>query len=114
MQELEELCLDAYDNAMIYKQKTRAWHDKHILWKELNVGDKVLLYQSRLKLFPGKLRSRWEGPYTISRIFSHGAIELYDPKSNELFKVNGHRVKPYFENIPHNEEEELVLAEPTD
>ena len=74
LQELEELRLDAYDNALIYKEKTRAWHDKHILRKELKVGDKVLLYQSRMKLFPGKLRSKWEGPYTISRIFPHGAI----------------------------------------
>ena len=56
LQELEELRLEAYDNATIYKEKMKAWHDKHILRKELKEGDKVLLFQSRLTLFPGKLK----------------------------------------------------------
>jgi hypothetical protein len=57
LQELEEIRNDSYENAAIYKAKTKAWHDKMISRKEFNVGDKVLLYQSRLRLFPGKLRS---------------------------------------------------------
>ena len=58
MNELEELRNEAYDNARIYKDKTRKWHDQKILRKEFKVGELVLLYNSRLKLFPGKLKSR--------------------------------------------------------
>ncbi|XP_042005732.1 uncharacterized protein LOC121754436 [Salvia splendens] len=96
LQELEELRLDAYDSAMWYKERTKMWHDKNLRRKELKVGQKVLLFQSRLKLMPGKLRSRWACPYTIVAIRANGAIELQgsDPNSSS-FLVNGHRVKPY-------------------
>ncbi|XP_042029766.1 uncharacterized protein LOC121776642 [Salvia splendens] len=95
-QEIEEICLVAYDSAMWYKERTKMWHDKNLRKKELKVGHKVLLFQSRLKLMPGKLRSRWAGPYTIVAIRANGAIELRgsDPDSSS-FLVNGHRVKPY-------------------
>ena len=61
LNELEELRNEAYDNARIYKDKTMKWHDEKILRKEFKAGEQVLLYNSRLKLFPGKLRSRWSG-----------------------------------------------------
>ncbi|XP_073049597.1 uncharacterized protein [Primulina eburnea] len=71
-----------------------------------NRGNKVLLFNSRLMLFPGKLKSRWSGPFTVEAVYPHGAIEL-KCKSGETFKVNGQRVKHYFgnevrhmENIP--------------
>ena len=48
LHELEEIRREAYDNATIYKEKTKAWHDKNVLRKDFKVGDKVLLYQSRL------------------------------------------------------------------
>ena len=112
MQELEELRLDAYDSAITYKEKTKAWHDKRILRKDLKVGDKVLLFQSRLQLFPGKLRSRWVGPYVITHVFPHGAIQLLNEKNGDTFKVNGHRVKPYLENFAGENGEELILREP--
>jgi len=57
LQELEEIRNDAYENARIYKEKTKSLHDRMITRKEFNVGDKVLLYHLHLKLFPGKLRS---------------------------------------------------------
>ncbi|XP_042027971.1 uncharacterized protein LOC121775071 [Salvia splendens] len=100
LQELEELRLDVYDSAMWYKEKTKIWHDKNLRKKELKIGQKVLLFQSRLKLMPGKLRSRWIGPYTIIAIRANGAIELQggDPDSPS-FIVNGHRVKPYREGM---------------
>ncbi|KAK4381837.1 Retrovirus-related Pol polyprotein from transposon.6 [Sesamum angolense] len=63
LQELEELRLDAYENSRIYKEKTKAFHDSFILRKQFDIGQKVLLYNSRLKLMPGKLRSRWIGPF---------------------------------------------------
>ncbi|XP_042028736.1 uncharacterized protein LOC121775758 [Salvia splendens] len=74
--ELEKLRLDAYDSAMWYKEKTKMWHDKNLRRKELKVGQKVLLFQSMLKLMPGKLRSMWIGPYTIVAVRANGAIEL--------------------------------------
>ena len=64
--------------------------------RNFHVGQKVLLYNSRLKLFPGKLRSRWSGPYDIVQIFPSGAIEITKP-GHESFKVNGQRLKPYYE-----------------
>ncbi|XP_050890775.1 uncharacterized protein LOC127096221, partial [Lathyrus oleraceus] len=67
--ELEELRRDAYENAKIYKERTKQWHDKRISRKIFKQGDAVLLFNSRLKLFPGKLRSRWSGPFHITKIF---------------------------------------------
>ena len=68
LNELEELRNEAYDNARIYKDKTKKWHDQKILRKELRVGDQVILYNFRLKRFPGKLKSRWSGPYTVDAV----------------------------------------------
>jgi len=51
LQELEELRLQAYENARIYKEKSKKWHDRNLLPKEIRVGDQVLLYNSRLKFF---------------------------------------------------------------
>ena len=65
--------------------------------KSFEVGQKVLLYNSRLYLFSGKLQSRWSGPFIVRHISSHGAIEIHNPKTKNIFKVNGHRVKPYLE-----------------
>jgi hypothetical protein len=112
LQELEELRLDAYDNAVSYKNKTKAWHDKNILRKDFKPGDKVLLFQSRLTLFPGKLRSRWAGPYVVAHVFPHGAVEIYDGESHKVFKVNGQRLKRYYEGVGQEVLEELVLSEP--
>lgn len=60
---------------------------------------KVLLFNSRLKLFPGKLRSRWAGPYTVVEVFPHGAVEIRHDETQQQFKVNGHRLKPYLEPV---------------
>ncbi|GJW01899.1 reverse transcriptase domain-containing protein [Tanacetum coccineum] len=60
-----------------------------------NVGDQVLLFNSRLKIFSGKLKSRWSGPFTIVQVFSYGTVEL-SQNSGPNFKVNGHRLKHYF------------------
>ena len=65
LSELEEFHNEAYKNAKIYKEKTKAWHDKHIARKEFEPGQWVLLFNSRLKLFPGKLKSRWSRPFTV-------------------------------------------------
>ena len=90
LNELEEIRMDSYDLAKDYKLRTKKYHDSHIVLKDFKVGQKVLLYQTRMHLHPGKLRTRWAGPFIIAQIFEHGAIEVYNPKDHSLFKVNGH------------------------
>ena len=94
LNELEELRNEAYDNAKIYKDKTKKWHDQRILRREFEAGDQVLLFNSRLKLFPGKLKSKWSGPYTIVSSATFGAVTLRTSNGEE-FKVNGQRLKHY-------------------
>ena len=65
LSELDELRTNAYENAKFYKERTKAWHDKHIVQKEFELGQKVLLFNSRLRMFLGKLKSRWSGPFEI-------------------------------------------------
>ena len=93
MNELEELRTEAYDNAKICKERTKKWHDQKIL-REFKVGEQVLLYNSRLKLFLGKLKLRWSGPYIVVTITPFGAITLKAESGSE-FKVNGQRLKHY-------------------
>ncbi|KAL1546149.1 hypothetical protein AAHA92_22792 [Salvia divinorum] len=82
LQELEELRLESYDAAMWYKERTKLWHDRNLRAKNLQVGQRVLLFQSRLKLMPGKLKSRWTGPYVITFIRSNGALEIQGSPPN--------------------------------
>ena len=106
LSELEEWRDKAYHSAKIYKEKTKKWHDKRIKQKEFKPGDKVLLFNSRVKLFGhGKLRSKWEGPYTIITAASHGAITLQDD-GGRTFKVIGHRLKIFLE--PDNKEYNVI------
>ncbi|KAK8947387.1 hypothetical protein KSP39_PZI006995 [Platanthera zijinensis] len=63
LNELEEIRSNAYENARLYKERTKKWHDSRLQRKEFKVGQLVLLYNSRLRLFPGKLKSRWSGPF---------------------------------------------------
>jgi hypothetical protein len=68
-------------------------HDQSILRRSFKPSQKVLLYNSRLHLFLGKLKSRWTGPFIIRSVFPHGAIEIEDPKNGNTFKINGKRLK---------------------
>ena len=95
LSELDEFRNEAYENARIYKEKTKAWHDKHITRKEFTAGKQVLLFNSRLKLFPGKLKSRWSGPFTVTKVFSHGGAEVSHPEKG-TFTVATQRLKPYY------------------
>ena len=70
--ELEELRNDAYFNSRISKDKLKKWHDQLIARKNFKQGDQVLLYDSKFHLFPGKLKSRWTGPFTILEVYSNG------------------------------------------
>ncbi|GJZ88900.1 reverse transcriptase domain-containing protein [Tanacetum coccineum] len=95
LNELNELRDHAYENSLIYKEKTKRLHDSKIKNRVFNVGDRVLLFNSRLKIFSGKLKTRWSGPFTVTQVFPYGTVEL-SQNSGPNFKVNGHRLKHYF------------------
>ncbi|GKB19779.1 hypothetical protein Tco_0853702 [Tanacetum coccineum] len=100
MNELNKLRGQAYENSLIYKEKTKKIHDAKIKNQEFHVGDRVLLFNSRLKIFSGKLKSRWSGLFMVSKVFPYGTVELSQLNSPN-FKVNGHRIKHYYEgDIP--------------
>ncbi|GJW09666.1 reverse transcriptase domain-containing protein [Tanacetum coccineum] len=95
LNELNELHDQAYENSLIYKERTKKLHDSKIKNRIFNVGDQVLLFNSRLKIFSGKLKTRWSDPFTITKVFPYGTTKLshYDGSN---FKVNCHRLKHYF------------------
>nr|GEU58382.1 DNA-directed DNA polymerase [Tanacetum cinerariifolium] len=79
LNELNELCDQAYENSLIYKEKTKRLHDSRIKDRIFNIDDRVLLYNSRLNIFSGKLKSRWSGPFTISHMIQ---VRLNAPVRN--------------------------------
>nr|GEX80163.1 reverse transcriptase domain-containing protein [Tanacetum cinerariifolium] len=104
LNELNELRDQAYENALIYKERTKKLHDYKIKNRIFNVGDQILLFNSCLKIFSGKLKTRWSRPFTITQVFPYGTVELSQPDGPN-FKVNGHRVKHYFGgDIPSKKE----------
>nr|GEY96714.1 reverse transcriptase domain-containing protein [Tanacetum cinerariifolium] len=98
--ELNELRDQAYENSLIYKEKTKRLQDSKIKNRVFNIGDRVILSNSRLKIFSSKLKSHWSVPLTISQVYPYGTVELSQPDGPN-FKVNGHRLKHYFgEDVP--------------
>ncbi|XP_015583459.1 uncharacterized protein LOC107262403 [Ricinus communis] len=110
LNELEEIRLDAYESLRLYKEKIKRWHDKRILRREFKEGDLVLLYNSRLKLFRGKLCSQWSGPFQVSKVFPYDSIELWN-RQNDTFKVNGQRVKHYGVSDLIDESVDITLSD---
>nr|GEU73726.1 reverse transcriptase domain-containing protein [Tanacetum cinerariifolium] len=96
LNELNELRDHAYENSLIYKEKMKRIHDFKIKNRVFNVGDQVLLFNLRLKIFSGKLKTRWSGPFTIAKVFPYGTVEL-SQANGPNFKVNSHCIKHYFE-----------------
>jgi len=79
-------------------KKVKAYHDKKLLKKDLQPGQQVLLFNSRLKLFLGKLKSKWSRPFTIKEVKPYRVMELMDPQSTiheRSWIVNGQRLKLY-------------------
>ena len=108
---LEELRNDVYLNSKIEKDKLKRWHDQLIARKHFQKGDQVLLYDSKLHLFPGKLKSRWTGPFTIQEVYLNGSVDLLSAKDKLMFKVNGQRLKTYA--VQHStDKEEIPLLNP--
>ena len=95
LNELEEIRNDAYLNSKIAKERTKKRHDQMITSKNFNKGDQVLLHDSKLHLFRGKLKSRWTGPFIVQQAHPNGSVDLLNPNDNRVINVNGQRVKPY-------------------
>ena len=109
--ELEEQRNDAYLNSKIAKYRLKKWHDQLIARKNFNKRGQVLLYDSKLHLFPGKLKSRWTRPFTIKEVYLNGSVDLLKSKDNRVFKVNGQRLKPY--GAQHSvDKEKIPLLDP--
>src|SRR4051812_29738046 len=79
----------------MFKEKVKKWHDRRILKREFNVGDKVLLFRSRFRFSPGKLLSRWEGPFENEEVYRSGAIKINNFEGTKPQVVNGQRLKHY-------------------
>jgi len=79
--ELEEMRLNAYQSSRLYKERIKAYHDKKLLKRIFESGQLVLLFNSRLKLFPGKLKSRWLGLFVVKQVKLYGAIGIEDAKT---------------------------------
>ncbi|XP_074305475.1 uncharacterized protein LOC141640667 [Silene latifolia] len=111
MNELKELRLEAYENSKIYKDQIKKWHDAKIMKKDISVGDLVLLFNYKVKVFPGKVKSRWSGPFKVMQIFLYCTFEIWSEESG-TFRVNGQRVKRYYEGDNKGPVKVLYLGEP--
>ena len=105
---LDEWRNEAYENAKLFKEKVKKWHDRRILKREFHVGEKVLLYNSRLRFFAGKLLSKWEGPYVIEEVYRSGAIKIASMKNNATQVVNGQRLKHYISGDSFNKDIDII------
>ena len=92
---LDEWGGEAYESAKMFKEKGKKWHDKRILKREFNVDDTVLLFRSRFRFSPGKLLSRWEGPFHIEEVYRSGAIKINNFEGTKPQVVNGQILKHY-------------------
>lgn len=92
--ELEEMRDEAYVRTVSGKEKMKAIHDKKISKKSFVPRQDVWLYMSRLHTHPGKLRSRWAGPFVVHKVYPYGSVDIKNPKDHTIFKVNGQRLKP--------------------
>ncbi|XP_016165789.1 uncharacterized protein LOC107608530 [Arachis ipaensis] len=109
LEELECLRIEAYENSQFYKEKAKTFHDQNIRSKSFKIGDEVLVYNSRLQLMPGKLRSRWDGPFKVVDVKPYGVVEVIPPINGIKFKINGHRVKLYHTRPKNAKELDIFL-----
>nr|GEV68613.1 reverse transcriptase domain-containing protein [Tanacetum cinerariifolium] len=107
LNELNELHDQAYENSLIYKEKTKKIHDSKINDCVFNVGDRVIIFNSRVNIFSGKLKIRWTGPFTVAHVFPYRTIELSQAdvpnfKVTDMSKVDKNRSKT--DKIGHGNE----------
>nr|XP_009622732.2 uncharacterized protein LOC104114079 [Nicotiana tomentosiformis] len=86
--ELDEFRYPTFESTRLYKERMKMMHDKNILEQSLKPGDRVLIYNSRLRLFPGKLKSRWSGPFRVVEIHPTNAVEIAAENDSRTFRVN--------------------------
>lgn len=97
---LDELRNKWYTKSLMYKDKTKKFHDVRLReTKEFEAYQKVLLFNSRMKLFHGELKTMWYRTFVVKEVFPHGAIELIKDDGT-TFKGNGNWVKHYEERMP--------------
>src|SRR5215204_2423928 len=108
---LDEWRSEAYENAKLFKEKVKKWHDRRIIKREFNIGDQVLLYRSRLRFFAGKLLSKWEGPYVVEEVYRSGAIKISSLQGNATQVVNGQRLKHYISGDSYNVDVDIIQVE---
>ena len=111
LNELEEIRNEAYENSRIAKERMKIFHDKNIFRKSFEPSQKVLLYNSRLHLFPDKLRFRWIGPFVVKTDCPFEAIEIENPANGNVFNINGQRLKPFLDDFTP-EVESTTLEDP--
>jgi hypothetical protein len=104
MSELEELRNEAYISTRHYKERMKLFHDKKIVRKTFEPNKTVLLYDSKLHTFSGKLRTRWDGPYIVKEVFDYRALVIEDPRDGRILKVNDQRLRPYLGEVVPAEE----------
>ncbi|XP_074374621.1 uncharacterized protein LOC141715032 [Apium graveolens] len=109
LNKLDEFRLKAYENNRSYKENVKRWHDMRLEHKIFIPGQQVLLFNSRLRLFLGKLKSRWSGPFIVKTVFPHGAVEIFNKHPDQAFKVNGQRLY-YYGDMANCEVVSTVLA----
>ena len=105
---LDEWRIQDYENAKLFKEKVKRWHDKRIQKREFKVGEYVLLYNSRFRFFAGKLLSKWEGPYVIQEVYRSGGIKINNSEGTNPKVVNGQRIKTYILGRPINAECNII------
>ena len=105
---LDEWRNQAYENAKLFKEKVKRWHDKRIQKLEFKVGEYVLLYNSRFRFFARKLLSKWEGPYVIGEVYHSGVIKINNFEGTNPKVVNGQRIKHYISGRPINAESNII------
>ncbi|XP_057249215.1 uncharacterized protein LOC130590682 [Beta vulgaris subsp. vulgaris] len=108
---LPEVELQAYENSRLYKERRKRWPDKHIMRRGFHKGELVLLFNSRSKLFPGKLRTRRSGPFKILKVLPYGSVEIWSEATGS-FKINGQRLKHYREGEPIEGKAVYTLSDP--
>nr|XP_016482520.1 PREDICTED: uncharacterized protein LOC107803339 [Nicotiana tabacum] len=111
LHELEEFRFHAFENAILYKERMKMMHDKHILDRNFKLGDLVLLYNLRLRFFSGKLKSRWSGPFRVVQVFSCGAVEIESEDGTNKFTVNGQRFKHYLGMVEEKGDRVVISLE---
>ncbi|GKA62422.1 reverse transcriptase domain-containing protein [Tanacetum coccineum] len=109
LNELAKLRDGAYENTRISKERNKKWHDSRLHGdKDFKVGDKVLLYNSHLKMYPGKLKSKWSGPNIVKTVCPHRTIEITN-RDGFSFKVIGQGLKKYYGGDIDKEDDEVSI-----